>query len=390
MRCSWFAPVVVVLALLQGCSAAPVLPPSLPGELVDAALVPGIPAARYWGDRVPPGAEAWMKLPEEVLRERYGGIMGQSHEYLLISGGGAQGAFGAGILAGWTASGSRPEFEIVTGISTGALIAPFAFLGPAYDHVLEETYTRFSTEDLVERRSLLKILRGDAAADTRRLRGLIAKYLDDAVIAAIGAEDRKGRSLLIGTTHLDAGRPVIWDITAIAASGRPGAAELIRDIVLASTAIPGAFPPVAIEIEAEGQRYRELHVDGGVTAQVFLGSTSMDWRRIHERLKVEGRPAIYVIRNGRLAQRFKATEPRLGPILDRTISTLIHNQALGDLAKIYLAAQRDGMEFNLVAVPEDFDEEPRELFDVDYMRKLFALGRSMAEQGSPWLREEPD
>lgn len=390
MRSRSIAPIVVVLALLQGCTAARMLPPALPGELVDTALVPGMPAARYWGDRVPPGAEAWMNLPDEVLRERYGGIMGRSHEYLLISGGGAQGAFGAGFLAGWTESGRRPEFEIVTGISTGALIAPFAFLGPAYDRVLEETYTRFSTEDLVERRGLLKILRGDAAADTRRLRGLIAKYLDDAVIAAIGAEDRKGRSLLIGTTHLDAGRPVIWDITAIAASGRPGAADLIRDVVLASTAIPGAFPPVPIEVEAGDRRYTEFHVDGGVTAQVFLGPVAMDWRRIQERLEVQGRPTVYVIRNGRLAQRFKATEPRLAPILNRTVSTLIHNQTLGDLAKIYVAAKRDGMDFNLVAVPEDFDEEPRELFDVDYMRKLFDLGRSLAERESPWLREGPD
>jgi predicted acylesterase/phospholipase RssA len=199
--------------------------------------------------------------------------MGREHDYLVLSGGGGNGAFGAGLLAGWTAHGSRPEFQIVSGVSTGALIAPFAFLGPAYDGTLRDVYTRYSTEDLVESRSLLSIVRGDAALSTARLRALIAHYLDDAVIAAIAAEGARGRSLFVGTTNLDAGRPVVWDITRIAAHGTPAARELIYDVILASTAIPGAFPPVMIQVEAHGLRYDEMHVDGGVTSQLFLAST---------------------------------------------------------------------------------------------------------------------
>jgi predicted patatin/cPLA2 family phospholipase len=378
---------VLIAATLQGCGAAAVRPDPLPGSLAAAAAVPGVPAARYWGDASTPGFDRWLALPDAALAERYAGVMNRSHEYLLLSGGGAQGAFGAGLLVGWTASGSRPDFEVVTGVSTGALIAPFAFLGPTYDRVLEEAYTSLSTKDLVERRGLLEIVRGDAAADTRRLRAVIARYLDDATIAAIAAEGRSGRSLLVGTTNLDAGRPVIWDITAIAASGAPQAANLIRDVVLASTSIPGAFPPVLIEVEAGGRRYTEMHVDGGVTSQVFLGPSALDWRSVGERLGVKGPPKLFVIRNARLDRTWETTKPRLTRILNRAVSTLIHSQSLGDLAKIYLVSRRDGLDFNLAYVPDTFDEKPGEIFDVDYMGKLFALGRSMAERGFPWARE---
>ena len=379
--------VVLIAATLQGCGAAVVRPRPLPETLASTAVIPGVPRARYWGDAGPAGYLGWLALPDETLRARYAGVMDRSHEYLLVSGGGAQGAIAAGLLTGWTAAGNRPDFEVVTGVSTGALIAPFAFLGPAYDRVLEEAYTSLSTKDLVERRGLLAIVRGEAAADTRLLRAVIARYLDDAAIAAIAVEARKGRSLLVGTTNLDAGRPVIWDITAIAASGAPQSADLIRDVVLASASIPGEFPPVLIEVEAGAARYTEMHVDGGVTAQVFLGPTALDWRLIRERLGVQGRPTVFVIRNARLDRAWETTEPRLTRILNRTVSTLIHSQSLGDLAKIYLVSARDGLDFNLAYVPDTFDEKPREIFDVDYMGKLFALGRSMAEQGFPWARQ---
>jgi hypothetical protein len=184
-----------------------VRPDPLPAPLAADAAIPGIPQARYWGDAATPGFDRWLALPDAVLAERYAGVMNRSHEYLLLSGGGAQGAFGAGLLVGWTASGSRPDFEVVTGVSTGALIAPFAFLGPAYDRVLEEAYTSLSTDDLVERRGLLKIVRGDAAADTRRLRAVIARFLDAAAIAAIAAEGaRAGRSWWAPPTSMPAGR----------------------------------------------------------------------------------------------------------------------------------------------------------------------------------------
>jgi hypothetical protein len=325
-------------------------------------------------------------MDDAALEAEFGPVMGRPHAYLVISGGGGDGAFGAGLLVGWTESGARPEFQIVTGISTGALIAPFAFLGPAYDARLEEVYTRYSSADLVRRRGLLATLRGDSAFDTLALRRTIERYVGDAEVAAIAAEGARGRSLLIGTTNLDAARPVIWNLTRIAASGAPGAKRLIHDVMLASAAIPGAFPPQLLEAELDGVRYDEMHVDGGATAQLFLGPEGLDWSRIAERLRVEGQPQLYVIRNSRLQERFEAVEPRIGPIVARTISSLIRTQGLGDIARIYYAAQAGGLGFNLASVPVDFTRQPVELFDPVYMRELFERGRALARDGYPWIR----
>jgi predicted patatin/cPLA2 family phospholipase len=382
---AWLA---LVLLLTAGCAAPPQRPSPLPVQLVGEATIPGIPQARIWGDEAPAGITDWLELPEPVLRRQYAGIMDRPHSYLVLSGGGGDGAYGAGLLAGWSARGSRPEFQIVTGISTGALIAPFAFLGPEHDGTLREVYTRYGTEDLIKFRSLVDIVRGDATADTGPLRRLIAKYVSPEVVAAIAAEGRKGRSLFVGTTNLDAGRPVIWDITRIAASGAPHARDLIHDVMLASTAIPGAFPPERVEVEANGQRYDELHVDGGVTAQLFFSPAGIDWRRVAERLRVQGAPDLYLVRNSQLSPRWETVRPRLLPVLRRTVSTLIRSQGIGDLARLYVTARRHGLDYHLSYIPESFDGEPSEPFDREYMGQLFALGYERASQGYPWTEVE--
>jgi hypothetical protein len=378
--------VALLCALLAACAAAPQRQP-LPQELADRAEVPGIPAARHWGDEAPDAFRDWLRLPDAELQALYPALVGRPHRYLLISGGGGDGAFGAGLLVGWTAAGNRPEFQMVTGISTGAIIAPFAFLGPAYDETLRELYTSFSSDDLVRKRNLVQVLRGDSAFDTTPMMDLLDRYLGDAQIAAIAAEGRRGRSLLIGTTNLDAGRPVIWNVTRIAMSGAPHARQLIHDIIRASSAIPGAFPPVVFQVQVEGKRYDELHVDGGVTSQVFLGATGLDWRQIAERLRVEGAPQLYVIRNARTAPQWESVERRLAPIMARSIASLIRDQGIGDMARIYLVATRDGMEFNLARVPEDFAVEAVELFDRNYMQALFERGFVAGKQGDIWIRQ---
>lgn len=374
----------LLVASLLGCATPPerLSPPT--GESADLAAIPGIPAARQWGDEPPRELQAWLSLPAEALRRTHSGVMGREHDYLVLSGGGGNGAFGAGLLAGWTAHGSRPEFQIVSGVSTGALIAPFAFLGPAYDGTLRDVYTRYSTEDLVESRSLLNIVRGDAALSTVRLRALIAHYLDDAVIAAIAAEGARGRSLFVGTTNLDAGRPVVWDITRIAAHGTPAARELIYDVILASTAIPGAFPPVMIQVEAQGLRYDEMHVDGGVTSQLFLASTGIDWRGVMQRLEVQGSTDLYVIRNARVRQDTEAVPRRLVPVLTRTVSTLVNAQGIGDIAKLYALSAEHGFDYHLAYIPDDYADEPAETFDRAYMTKLFEYGYELGRTGQQW------
>jgi len=378
---------VLVLSLaLVGCAAAPDREHPLPAALAADAAIPGIPDARYWGDERPAGLTAWLTLREDALRARYGGIMNRRHNYLVTSGGGGDGAFGAGLLVGWTEAGTRPEFQIVTGISTGALMAAYVFLGADYDPVLREVYTGFSTKDLVTLRGPFRIIRGDAVMSTRPLRRKIAEYIDEDVIARIAEEGRKGRSLLVGTTNLDAGRPVIWDITRIAASGSPRAASLIHDVILASASIPGVFPPVRIEVEAGGRRYDEMHVDGGVTAQLFFSPASADWRRIARRLNVQGEPRLYVIRNAKLRPDWQTVKPRLLPIMNRSIDTLIRTQGIGDLAEIYIAARDQGLDYRLAYIPASFYAVSSEPFDKDYMNKLFRLGERKGREGEPWLR----
>ena len=255
----WFA-VLVVLALV-GCSGVPERN-TLPREYTLQAGIPGVPDARFWGDEWPTYAEdRFNTLTAADFHREFSGIYDKPHNYLAISGGGANGAFGAGLLVGWTATGKRPEFSMVTGVSTGALTAPFAFLGPEYDDEMKEVYTSTTTKDIARKRNLFTAAFGDSVTDTAPLKALIAKYIDAEMIDAIAREHRRGRRLFIGTLNLDASRSVIWSIGAIAASDYPQKISLIHELLRASAAIPVAFPPVMITVEAEGKQYDEMHVD---------------------------------------------------------------------------------------------------------------------------------
>jgi predicted acylesterase/phospholipase RssA len=345
-----------------------------------------IGAIRIWGDAAPVWFDELVSLPPAELKARMPEIYGKPHTYLALSGGGENGAYGAGVLNGWTAAGNRPEFTFVTGISTGSLIAPFAFLGPKYDHVLTEIYSKYSTKDLVRKKPILSILTSDSAADTAPLRALIVRYVDANVIAAIAEEHRKGRRLWIGTTNLDAGRPVIWNIGEIASSGDPKAPTLIHDIILASASIPGAFPPVTIKVDVNGQSFDELHVDGGTTSQVFFYPAGVDWKKA---LKVPGKPAVYVVRNASLDATYEPTKQKIIPIASRSISSLIRTQGIGDLYRIYSNAQRDGVAYHVTYIPSDFDMESKEAFDTVYMRALYDVGYELGKSGAAWHSKPP-
>ncbi len=379
---------VLLAVVASGCVNIPKRNP-LPQSLAVEAYPVGIPNARNWGDAPPRGAEEWFAASKEALQTEYGALFGVPHIYLAISGGGANGAYGAGLLVGWTAAGDRPEFSIVTGVSTGALMAPFAFLGPEHDETLRAMYTTITTKDLVKKRNLYNKFFSDGATSTEPFKQLLAKYVDESIVQAIAAEHRRGRRLHIATTNLDAGRPVSWNIGEIADSGHPSAVELIRKIMLASASLPAAFPPVLFDVEAEGQQYDELHVDGGATAQVFLYPVGVDWDRVLDHLEVPGRPKIYIIRNSRLEPLWKTVNNRVIPITGRTISSMIRTQGIGDLFRIYLAAERDGLDFHLASIPMDFQATKTEQFDPVYMGKLFDLGYRLAESGYPWDKNMP-
>jgi len=225
----------------------------VPEPLVARSAVPGYGRIRYWGDD---GNEISIETVAAIAaQQKAAGLSPTQRDYLAISGGGSNGAFGAGLLSGWTKAGTRPEFSIVTGVSTGSLIAPFAFLGPPYDKLLTEAYTEISGENVYRKKGVLGIISSSSVADNSPLRALVSRYVTDSMVEAIAREQARGRRLLIGTTNLDAERPVVWDIGAIAESGVPGRTKLIQDILVASASIPGIFPPVNISVTADGQTY---------------------------------------------------------------------------------------------------------------------------------------
>jgi hypothetical protein len=304
--------------------------------------------------------------------------------FLAISGGGDNGAYGAGFLNGWTAAGTRPQFKVVTGVSTGALIAPFAFLGPRYDYVLERVYTTTSQKDIFKKRGLIKALFGDAMADTRPLAGVISSYVNRQLLDEIAAEYAKGRLLLVGTANLDTLEPVIWNMTAIAASKDPNAISLFSRILLASASIPGAFPPVMIDVNLEGKHYQEMHVDGGTIAQLFLYPPSVSVANAPQRKRV-----AYIIRNARLDPDWASTQRRTMTIAMRAIDSLTRTQGIGDLYRVYATTQRDGIDFNLTYIPASFDVPHKEQFDTPYMKALYDVGFNAAKSGYQWQKYPP-
>jgi len=304
--------------------------------------------------------------------------------FLAISGGGDNGAYGAGFLNGWTASGTRPEFKVVTGVSTGALIAPFAFLGPKYDYVVKRVYTETSQKDIFKKRGIVKGFFGDSMADSRPLAGVIASYVTTDLLREIAAEYAKGRILLVGTANLDSLEPVIWNMTAIAASNDPNARSLFEKVLLASASIPGAFPPVMIDVTVGGTRYQEMHVDGGTMAQVFLYPPSLSVANSPQRKR-----ALYIIRNARLDPDWASVERRTLSIATRAIGSLTRTQGVGDLYRIYATAQRDGLDYNLTYIPATFNTPHTEEFDTAYMRSLYAVGEQAAKSGYQWQKYPP-
>ena len=380
----WFVACTLVLSG-AGCTFVPQRDP-LPAALASLAKPLGEPNLRSWGDEISPQTKKWLAAGVETDAQKYPALVGRPHNYLAISGGGANGAFGAGLLVGWSARGDRPDFTVVTGISTGALVAPFVFLGPDYDELLQELYTTISTGDILKKRNFFIRFFSDSLMDSKPLEALLERYIDEPFMEAIAAESEKGRGLYIGTTHLDAGRPVIWNIGNIARSGHPGALDLIRRVLLASASIPAIFPPVLIDVEAGDKSYDELHVDGGVAAQVFFYQAGIKWSRVLEKFGVPGVPRTYIIRNSHLGPRWMQVRNKALPIAGRSLATLIQRQATDDLHRIYLLARRDGIDFNLAYIPDDFNTSQKEIFDPQYMRDLFNLGYRMGRDGYPWRK----
>ncbi|MBP6766287.1 MAG: patatin-like phospholipase family protein [Reyranella sp.] len=352
------------------------------------AMPLGIPNARFYADgdarlMVDEGMKSGVREAAALRAAGASPTKIPPAYFLAVSGGGDNGAFGAGIMNGWTAIGTRPTFKMVTGVSTGALIAPFAFLGSDYDAQLREVYTTMTPEKVFRMRGITAALFDDAMADTGPLAEIIAKYADQKMLDAIAAEYNKGRLLMIGTTDLDAQRPVIWNIGAIAASGHPGSLDLFRKILRASAAIPGAFQPVLIDVELDGKKYQELHVDGGAIAQLFLYPPSIDIASLKRERHA------YIIRNARLDPDYAMAERRTITIAGRAIATMLAASGVNDVLRTYFISQRDKVDYNLAYIGRDFEASKKGEFDQAYMNALYEYGVRQIVEGRAWHKHPP-
>ncbi|WP_287744774.1 patatin-like phospholipase family protein [Methylobacterium sp.] len=364
----------LVAAQVAACSSMPRTPYTAAEAAV--ATVPGQgPTIRYWAD-APAAAFAPVSAQAAAQREPF--------TYLALSGGGGDGAYGAGVLNGWSETGRRPVFTLVSGVSTGALIAPFAFLGPAYDPTLREIYTSGIASTLVESPNPLNILVGDGLFADQRLRDLVGRYVTPDLVAQVAEEHRKGRRLLVVTTNLDSQRAVIWDMGAIATSGQPNAVALFRDVLTASASVPAVFPPMLIDAQAGNRAFQEMHVDGAVATPVFTlpeAYLAQDGRVVRSR----GRPNIFVIINGRIEPSFDLVQNRTFAIASRTLSTVGRTRARTTLASTLAFARRNGIGFNLTYIDRAIPEvAAQQGFDTAYMRRLFDDGYAKARAGALW------
>jgi hypothetical protein len=303
--------------------------------------------------------------------------------YLALSGGGVLGSFTVGVLLGWTESGQRPQFDVVTGISTGALIATYAFLGSKYDGALRDYYSNYGARDVYRQRPKLALLWSDSAVKTEPLRQKIETALTDTMLVEVAAAHAAGRRLYIGTTNLETGKLVIWDMGAIAASGRPDARRLYADVLLASASIPGLFPPVHIDVEINGAKYQETHVDGGTTAAVFFQPFMLNLDK--NDIRSRSGSNLYVIDAGKLYADPHCVDPRIIKIARTAIRGMLYAGARNDLARLGTLALITGLNYHLAAVPQDFPLNLDTLdFDRNEMRRLFDEGFRQGKNGGEW------
>jgi predicted acylesterase/phospholipase RssA len=390
--------VIAVLGLtllISACATASRTP--YPFSLNDNTQPPGFSDVRL--SPQDPGLPARLITS---LRAEVAENPGQPLSILTLSGGGADGAFGAGVLLGWTQRGDRPPFSVVTGVSTGALIAPFAFLGPDYDGRLREAYTSGLATRLLKRKGLSALF-SPGLFSSERLVGLVAHFVDNDLIDAIAAEQGKGRRLVVATTDLDTQTGVIWDIGAIAAqgveqskregteAGRLKARDLIRRILVASASVPGAFAPVMINTQSQGgdgsALRSEMHVDGSVTMPFFVLPESMVNWQIPADLRRKGH--IYVLINGNISPHFEITNPGPVDIPARSLDTLTRSQARLTLLMMEGFAARNQLGMSVAAIPDGYKSGGLMAFDKPSMQKLFNLGFGLGQSGKAFQAPKP-
>jgi predicted acylesterase/phospholipase RssA len=363
------APATQTMAPPTAAPASKEPPPRVPYTAAEAAAasIPGMPDARFWADSVKDFTDA---LPA------------QPGPWLILSSGGSDGAFGAGLLVGLTAVGKRPSYPVVTGVSTGALMAPFIFAGPHYDDALRKAYTTVSAADIFEAGAST----GESFVNSWPLRDLIAKWVTPQMLADIAAAHRSGRRLFIVTTNLDAERSVVWNMGAIAAHGGDDAIKLFRSVLLASASVPGGFPPVMIDVEAGGKRFAEMHVDGGLGGQFFVAPAALMAATSEYRLPAT---QLYIVVNTGLQPEFQVVDRFAPNILTQSIGMAVPVDTRLMIDRAYIAAKRSGVEFNVASIPETFHAPSRGAFDTKYMNALFQAGYELGRGANAFSNQPP-
>jgi predicted acylesterase/phospholipase RssA len=340
-------------------------------------MKPSPPPAEVPENPPAPLAQAAHQEPAEAAR--------RPRNILALSGGGSYGAFTVGVLNGWSRTDKRPEFDVVTGVSTGALVAPYAFLGPKYDAVMKKAYTELRQKDVFALRVVATIPFRDAVASSSGLRRMVEAGLTDEVMAALAAEHKKGRRLYVGTTQLNTKKTVVWDVGGIAAQGGKDARRLICDVMVASCSIPGVFPPVPIGSES-GKA--ELHVDGGVTSTLFVPAQVMDAAKA----KPGEAPAdLYVVVAGKYYSETAPVRPRLIGVLKASGGAMLRASYRKDVSNLYLASKLAGVHFHSLALRQDYEIEETSIdFDQAAMHKLYVEGVKVGVDGPAWDAAPPD
>jgi predicted acylesterase/phospholipase RssA len=373
---------LLALAVVAGCKAptAETNPPQTPVNPIARALAPPEPP------RVVPAGVTLSSPPEP------GEGMRPPRHVLALSSGGLYGAYSSGFLAGWTQSGTRPEFDVVTGVSTGSLIAPLAFLGPEFDDRMQELYTGIRAEDVFKIRAWVTIPFKDAVASSAPLRKLIDSQVTPDLMKWVASEHRKGRRLYVGTTNLNTRRLVVWDMGAIASRPCPEGCHLFRDVLLASCSVPGMLPPVPFQVQSGGETVTELHADGGVSSQIFVPPAVFQAARGGDSRAAGSNGNLYAVVSGKLYPDATPVKQRVLPILGATTGTIMYAHCRAELMSLYGQAKLAGLKYHLTALRQDLmvNVDTSLTFDREEMTRLYAEGVRDGLGGPNWRYDPSD
>jgi len=371
---------ITCLFALSGCAYVRY---AVPENLVGTAVVVGMPDMRHYTDK-PVSLFMRQSLVDSFKEESKSAYLVdgiKTYPVLLIGGGVSNSAYGIGLLNGWLKEGSRPVFKIVTGYSSGSIIAVATFSGKDYEDRLAELFLSISTKDVIRQKNILDILFGNSLYSSTLFAKKIDDLVDEGLIARIAQEHAKGRRLYVGTTDLDAQEFVIWDMGALASKGGPDSLKLFRKIILASCSFPATLPPVYFQVEADGRRYDEMQTDGGVVGGIFY---------INQLIENLGfRTRLYVLNCCYMSPHSRQVEDNLTAITSRLIEIHTAAKMAGDTFKLYAFAKEKGWDYNLAYIPEDFMPHQKEMFDRQEMQRLFKRGYDDAVAGYKWHKAPP-